>query len=160
MIDQFHGRYSCLSNFAPVVGHLTVEHWYQANKTTDPVWQNKILTAPTPNEAKKIAKELKKRGLIREDFYLRNTSIMLYLVMFKFLLRGDYRDILFETGEQELIEGNWWHDNFWGNCTCGREECLKEGSNQLGRIHMYLRQYLKMFSVFPLITKLPMRGDK
>jgi ribA/ribD-fused uncharacterized protein len=148
-IKEFRGRYECLSNFAPVINNLTVEHWYQANKTTNREWQAKILNAPTPNKAKQLSKELKDLGLIREEFYLYNKTIMLHLVMFKFMFRADYRDILFETDDQELVEGNWWHDNFWGDCTCGREDCLKDGQNHLGKILVSIRQYLRIFSAYP-----------
>ena len=37
-----------------------------------------------------------------------------------------------------LIEGNHWHDNRWGDCTC--ERCsAKEGQNWLGKILMEIR---------------------
>jgi predicted NAD-dependent protein-ADP-ribosyltransferase YbiA (DUF1768 family) len=43
------------------------------------------------------------------------------------------RDALVATGDAELVEGNSWHDNFWGVCSCSR--CKnKEGQNYLGRL--------------------------
>jgi hypothetical protein len=45
---------------------------------------------------------------------------------------------LLETKNAELIEGNIWHDNFWGSCECSR--CNhKPGKNMLGRLLMEYR---------------------
>ena len=33
------------------------------------------------------------------------------------LLPESFRQQLIDTGDAMLIEGNWWHDNYWGNCT-------------------------------------------
>ena len=43
---------------------------------------------------------------------------------------------LLSTGE-ELIEGNYWHDNFWVSCSC--EKCGNRGQNNLGKLLMKLR---------------------
>ena len=43
------------------------------------------------------------------------------------------RSILLATGDEELIEGNWWHDTFWGQCPLGT------GENWLGRLLMEVR---------------------
>ena len=51
------------------------------------------------------------------------------------------RDLLIATGEQKLIEGNYWHDNFWGSCSC--EKCGDKGENHLGRLLMKLRSEYK-----------------
>ena len=49
---------------------------------------------------------------------------------------------LLTTGDAYLEEGNRWHDNRWGNCTC--ERCsAKEGQNQLGKILMNIRTELQ-----------------
>jgi predicted NAD-dependent protein-ADP-ribosyltransferase YbiA (DUF1768 family) len=47
-----------------------------------------------------------------------------------------------------MIEGNWWHDNFWGDCYCNNKsgkhpECLKPGLNKLGLLLMNLRRYFQ-----------------
>jgi hypothetical protein len=39
-----------------------------------------------------------------------------------------------------LIEGNWWHDNFYGSCTCNK--CVNKGENNLGKILMKIREEL------------------
>jgi|WetSurSiteA1Bulk_404760.scaffolds.fasta_scaffold20083_4 ribA/ribD-fused uncharacterized protein len=149
-IKEFRGKYWCLSNFAPVMGIITVEHWYQANKTFELVWQRKILTAPSPEDAKHLARDMEKSGNKREDWHQVNVPIMSQLVALKMLLRSDYRKILLDTGTEELVEGNWWHDNFWGDCTCERCSHIV-GLNNLGKIHMALRSFFGQYSVFPVI---------
>lgn len=49
---------------------------------------------------------------------------------------------LIATGDAYLEEGNHWHDNRWGKCTC--EKCsAKEGQNWLGKILMGIRTELQ-----------------
>lgn len=43
---------------------------------------------------------------------------------------------LLQTGNEELIEGNTWGDKFWGICN-------GVGENNLGKILMEIRQFLK-----------------
>jgi predicted NAD-dependent protein-ADP-ribosyltransferase YbiA (DUF1768 family) len=47
------------------------------------------------------------------------------------------RSVLLATGDVELIEGNWWGDQFWGQCPVGK------GENWLGRLLMELRRDLR-----------------
>ena len=48
---------------------------------------------------------------------------------------------LLETGDEELIEGNRWHDNVFGSCFCPK--CGDKGQNMLGKLLMELRDKLK-----------------
>lgn len=58
----------------------------------------------------------------------------------KFSRGTRYRDLLDQTKGEQIIEGNIWHDNFWGNCSCNkRPECVKEGKNHLGMLLMKIR---------------------
>ena len=38
-----------------------------------------------------------------------------------------------------VVHGNWWHDNYWGNCNCDRCKDIK-GQNKLGKMLMDLRE--------------------
>jgi predicted NAD-dependent protein-ADP-ribosyltransferase YbiA (DUF1768 family) len=49
--------------------------------------------------------------------------------------------MLLSTGDMELTEGNWWHDNFYGSCSCVK--CGGKGQNNLGKILMDVRLNLK-----------------
>jgi predicted NAD-dependent protein-ADP-ribosyltransferase YbiA (DUF1768 family) len=40
------------------------------------------------------------------------------------------------TGDRKLVEGNYWHDTFWGVCN-------GVGENYLGEILMHVRQELR-----------------
>jgi predicted NAD-dependent protein-ADP-ribosyltransferase YbiA (DUF1768 family) len=47
---------------------------------------------------------------------------------------------LLATGEEILVEGNTWHDNFWGRCSC--RNCRGKGVNHLGQLLMERRAAL------------------
>lgn len=133
-IDNFEGEFRFLSNFAPSIVHFdgmefsTVEHAYQAAKTFDKDLRLKIRNAKTPNEAKKFGKKIK----LREDWEDVKIAVMLGLLEQKFAI-PELRQLLLNTGEAELIEGNWWGDTFWGVCK-GR------GQNHLGKLLMAIRK--------------------
>ena len=62
----------------------------------------------------------------------------------KFRQNRDARQILLSTNDAILIEGNTWHDNTWGDCSCGdRPECKKPGLNLLGKALMLVRKELQ-----------------
>ncbi len=64
------------------------------------------------------------------------------LVRQKFSLYTTLREMLLATGDEELVEGNYWCDNFWGACWC--PDCEgKEKHNHLGRILMKIREEAK-----------------
>jgi predicted NAD-dependent protein-ADP-ribosyltransferase YbiA (DUF1768 family) len=65
---------------------------------------------------------------------------MLWGVREKFK-QEDLKQMLLDTGDQELIEGNFWHDNFFGVCSCGA--CLGKGQNNLGKILMKIREEVR-----------------
>jgi predicted NAD-dependent protein-ADP-ribosyltransferase YbiA (DUF1768 family) len=52
--------------------------------------------------------------------------------------------LLIDTDDHELIEGNWWHDYFWGVCN-------GKGENHLGKILMDVREELKLANQKPSI---------
>jgi len=94
--------------------------------------------ASSPN----IAKWLGKKVQIREDWEEVKVGIMTELVFLKFEQNSKLIDKLLDTGETYLEEGNYWHDNFWGNCYCSR--CLDiPGCNMLGTILMEIRKFWK-----------------
>jgi predicted NAD-dependent protein-ADP-ribosyltransferase YbiA (DUF1768 family) len=45
------------------------------------------------------------------------------------------------TGTAVLIEGNFWHDNYWGKCNCNNCKNI-EGKNHLGKLLMQVREEL------------------
>lgn len=124
------GENSFLSNFYEHDG-WTVEHHYQAAKTDDVEWAARILSAPTPNAAKKVGR----RAPMRPTWDDEKLTVMLALLRVKFS-RPDLAERLLATGDATLIEGNWWGDRFWG-------VCKGTGENHLGRLLMQVRSELK-----------------
>lgn len=134
MISEFKGEYEFLSNFFPSViprdGLLypTVEHAFQAAKTFDIVEKLCIQEASTPGKAKRMGREV----ALRSDWEEVKLQVMENCLREKFDNHKLLRDKLIATGDEELVEGNWWNDTFWGVCN-GR------GQNNLGKLLMKLR---------------------
>lgn len=137
-IDRFDGtKYRFLSNFWPAIVQFegawypTVEHAYQAAKTTEKELRRAICLAKTPY----IAKRLGNAVVVRDNWENLKYSVMEDLVRQKFAI-PDLQKLLLETGDEELIEGNTWGDVYWGVCD-------GKGQNNLGRILMFVRNYYK-----------------
>lgn len=142
-IESFTGKYRFLSNFWPAevmldgVRYASVEHAYQAAKSFDATYREDILLCFKAGDAKKFGdtKKLEKLGLLRTDWRTVNKEIMLDLLRQKFSTLIN-RQMLLDTGDAELIEGNWWGDTYWGVCN-------GEGENWLGKLLMQVRAELK-----------------
>jgi ribA/ribD-fused uncharacterized protein len=137
-IDDFRGDYAFLSNFhvAPVtVNHITyptVEHAFQACKTVNEAERRHIAAAPTPGEAKRRGRH----ATLRADWDEVRITCMRSIVWCKFTQHPDLAEKLLATGDATLIEGNWWHDKFWGVCE-------GKGQNWLGILLMETRERLR-----------------
>lgn len=133
-IDNFSGAYQFLSNFYDSTVYLdgvlysSVEHAYQAAKTLDPQERSQVRSASTHGLAKKLGRKVK----MRPGWDNVKLSVMADLVSQKFARHHELRKMLLETGDAELIEGNYWGDVFWG-------VCKGKGENHLGKILMNLR---------------------
>ena len=153
-IDSFSGEHAFLSNFAdcpngiylPVVETRygqeqlrfpTVEHAYVAAKTQSAEERETIAELATPGKAKRFGREML---LIRPDWEYVRLRIMRRLLTQKFAVGSDLAQRLIDTGDARLIEGNNWHDVFWGACSCG---CCPEGSNHLGTLLEERRELLR-----------------
>lgn len=154
-IQRFRDEYRFLSNFwvAPItlpatgpqsfLAHLhgrtapTSEHFYQAAKTLDPIEAERIVTAETPHEAKDLGQAVEPHP----DWERAKIAVMEEVLAAKFDQHPPLRAKLLDTGDEPLIEGNPWHDTFWGACTC--DEHNGAGDNNLGRLLMELRARLQ-----------------
>jgi ribA/ribD-fused uncharacterized protein len=144
IIDSFKGKYYYLSNFyyAPFIKNRlrwdTVEHYFQAMKTTSLKYRTQIRCSTSPVDAKKAGHS----AILRSDWEKIKYNIMLFGVRAKFQQNVNLQKLLLSTNRTILVEGNYWHDNIWGNCICSR--CmLVEGSNLLGTILMRVRTELE-----------------
>lgn len=140
IIKEFTGYYKFLSNFcnSPIQYkdkiYPTAEHLYQALKTKDESIRDNIRTARTPIIAKNMGRCVK----LRDDWEEIKDKLMYMVVRLKFIQNGLINSLLCNTGDTRLIEGNYWHDNYWGNCTCLK--CNKiQSNNQLGKTLMKVR---------------------
>ena len=144
MINRFEGDHEFLSNFHENVIWFngrpwrSVEHAYQSCKTADDNQKKQIQAANTPGQAKRLGQVV----ALRKDWDEVKIMIMKMLVSMKFLQSPVLRDKLLATGEEHLVEGNTWHDNFWGDCSCSKCRS-KEGKNFLGAVLMMVRGRLQ-----------------
>lgn len=150
-IIKFEGAFKFLSNFHPAEVELdgmrfpTVEHAYQAAKTVDMVDRQRIACCGTAAAAKRMGRRVELRG----NWPRVQKRTMQLLLRKKFKPGSDLAEALLATGDMELIEGNFWHDNFWGVCLC--EECgarrrrgeAEPGKNHLGKLLMQIREDLR-----------------
>ena len=140
MIDCFMHEFAFLSNYARILPEspVTVEHLYQAAKAACPEDAARIMSAEAPGDAKKMARKIRKV----DNWDEIKLHIMFNLLLYKFSFEENKQKLL-ATGDEELCEGNIWHDNFWGDCHC--EHCInKPGANHLGKLLMKIRELKKL----------------
>lgn len=152
VIDNFRGEYEALSNFARIpvaiyssledreITYPTAEHAFNAAKSIDPVERAEILAALTPREAKRRGRWAKLRP--GWDAHIRYTAMRM-VIETKFETGTTAAAVLLSTGAAVLVEGNVWHDQHWGDCRCGGQECATPGLNWLGRMLMAQRTVLR-----------------
>lgn len=146
-IDRFTGVYEFLSNFAPARVHVliggkfvavpTLEHAFQAYKSPHDDERREVAECATARDAKFLGQKISRMASWEEV----KIPIMLGLLREKFSRPKLRRELIF-TGDAELIEGNHWHDNFWGDCTC--HACSDHpGENWLGKLLMRVRRDIR-----------------
>jgi len=135
-------EHSWLSNFFVEPDGTCVEHEYQAAKHQGHPWrQVTIMRAKTPGKAKKLGRRWKLNTYQLMEWDNRRIAVMRELIRQKIDDHPQIGYLLIATYGEDLIEKNWWHDNFWGDCSCLR--CFRIGENQLGKIWMALRDELE-----------------
>ena len=148
MVLRFTDKYRFLSNFFEVSIYYdglvfrSAENAYQASKTDSRAIQESFQDID-PREAKKRGRHL----VLRDGWDAARLDYMSEIVHAKFTQHKDLRRRLLATGIEELIEGNTWHDNFYGVCECGGEKpgCdAGHAQNWLGRILVAERIYWRM----------------
>lgn len=146
-----HTPHFFLSNFYPVEITVTIdgvlevyeslEHAFQAHKSLNAA-EREAFRRPGlyAGDAKRMGRLVEN---LRRDWESAKVGIMADLLAQKFK-HPILREKLIDTAPAMLIEGNRWHDNFWGVCFCprgkGTRGCHGMGSNKLGRLQMNLRE--------------------
>ena len=145
MISRFQDEYRFLSNFWRCTIEIddvilpTVEHGYVVRKCGtlsrflhEAGLDSYELKNKTPGQVKRIGRTVS----LRKDWEEVKIPIMFLLLCQKFQ-DSTLNHRLMKTGNQMLVEGNHWHDNFWGSCSCTR--CGNKGENVLGQLLMVVR---------------------
>lgn len=139
MIKEFKNQYFFLSNFyeCPIYYNKLVfcnaEAAFQAQKVIDEKEQYKFINL-NASQARKLGKTI----VLRKDWEEVKDNIMYEIVKRKFTVNKELQQKLIDTKDEELVEGNWWHDTYWGID-------LKTGigKNKLGKILMKVREEVK-----------------
>lgn len=136
---SFDGDYAILSNFAPAVVKFdglyfpTVENAFQAAKSLTSLGRQEFVKL-TPSEAKKLGRRIR----LRLDWNDVKDAVMFSLLMQKFRYGTRAYATLMSTGDGHICEGNTWHDNYWGDCSCPRCAAV-EGKNMMGKLLTEIR---------------------
>ena len=143
-IRSFRGRYGFLSNFhlipVPFRGLVfpSAEHAYASAKTTNPDDIHRIHLASTPAKAKRIGRNV----VCVDNWEDIKLAVMQDVLYSKFTHNPLLGEKLLATGDKLLVEGNTWHDQTWGDCTCEGHRDIP-GTNMLGRLLMIVRSILR-----------------
>lgn len=133
-ITSFRGKYAFLSNFYPCLieyeGELypSVEHAFQAAKSTDSHVRHLISLCLSAADAKRCGREV----TLRSDWNDVRIDVMRNLLRLKFQTDIN-RQKLMSTGDAYLEEGNRHGDTFWGTVD-------GVGENNLGKLLMEIRK--------------------
>lgn len=137
-VTSFRGAYDFLSNMYSATfmwdgrTYRNSEAAFQSAKTLDPVERDtfsEMNGVTAKREGKKVA--------LRKDWEEVKVEIMEEVVRAKFSQNPELKERLVATGAMELMEGNNWHDTFWGV-----NAKTLEGENHLGQILMKVRAEL------------------
>jgi len=148
---SFRGEKFFLSNMFPcsyTLNNLTYkssEHYFQAHLAANTESAHAILNTKDGWAAKRLARTLPRKA----NYKAIQVEVMAQALYFKFLAYPDLRAKLLATPDDELLEENEWHDNFWGRCTCAN--CRQKAGywNTLGillRLTKNYFAYIKLLS--------------
>lgn len=136
-INSFKKEYAFLSNYYISKNGFCAESYFQACKFENTEDKVKV-SQMKPNDSKEFAHKSENKSKLRKDWNKISLLVMENALRIKFLNEPE-RTMLKNTGDAELIEGNTWHDNFYGSCTC--EKCTNEKKeNHLGKLLMKIRR--------------------
>lgn len=139
-VTEFRGENRWLSNFYRVSQGWTVEHYFQAAKFTDPGDRERVLGLPSPADAKRAGREAK----LPPDWEKKKPMVMWELLKTKFA-DPFMKSKLLELRCNRVTEGNVWHDNYWGVCSCSR--CGGKGRDVLGKMLTVLMRRARIEAV-------------
>ncbi len=150
IIRSFDGKYRFLSNFYK----CTVRFDGLVYKNSEAAFQSAKILGRTQDETLALrepftflnpseAKRAGRRCILRSDWEAVKVDIMRDIIKSKFIDNKDLAKKLLETGDSVLVEGNTWHDNYWGCCKCDKCASIKK-HNMLGMLLMELRELIRI----------------
>lgn len=129
------------SNFWIAPDNWHVEGQFQAEKHEGHPWRQVVIRSCGPGMAKRLGRQYE---LTREERFAwdrRKWSIMWGLLHQK-VYYPEFVLWLMSTQDQKIVEINWWHDNYWGDCHCIK--CFRKGdNNHLGKMLVRIREKIK-----------------
>lgn len=135
---RFVKEYDFLSNFYPV----TIIHDNNEFPTSENAYQYaKVKTnlnsfqLCNPGQAKKMGRQLPQI----EEWESKKIDAMREILEYKFA-KDSFLALKLILVTEEIVEHNYWHDTFWGVCTC--KTCDNKGENMLGKLLMGIRKTL------------------
>jgi len=143
-IKFFKNDYEKFSNFYPVSiyyggrNYPSVEHAYVAAKSKDEIFRKMISEIPADQAG--LAKAKGRKIKLRPNWDLIKYSVMKRFLMQKYSYH-QFKELLLSTNTTYIEEGNYWHDNYWGNCYCKKCKNIK-GLNNLGKLLMVVRKII------------------
>lgn len=142
MIKEFRNNNYFLSNFFQEgnieINGFTFLNGEAAFHSFKDLSKQSIFQTLTPSAAKRYGRQVR----LRADWDSIKDDIMYQVTKAKFTQNETLRKKLLNTGNKNLVEGNTWHDNYWGSCICPNCQA-KEGRNQLGKTLMKVRAELR-----------------
>ena len=146
MINSFRGEFDFLSNFHilpnPIywlgIVYSTSEHMFVSFKTNDHAERQWIAGIKYPGQAKNAGGKKGHNGrfiTLRANWDQVKVEAMRMTLLLKYYANPGLIYALCATHPKLLVEGNTWHDNIWGNCTCARCAHIP-GQNLLGHLHI------------------------
>lgn len=154
----FRNEYAFLSNFylTPIhYNNLTfpsVENAFQYAKLPEDILTTSLgktyvdqFTTCTPNQAKKLGRKIPIRSdwdtITKESEGLPFRVFIMRTLLRKKFQNNELREKLMQTNNIHLVETNYWHDNFWGDCICEKHKNTP-GQNILGKLLESIRDEL------------------
>lgn len=137
-ITNFVGQYAFLSNFYKHPHKVVyagnefyhVEGAYQSAKCAKEP-DRELFVGQEPAYTKRLGRRVQ----LREDWEWAKRGVMYNLLYQKFRDPTLQQNLL-DTGDEEIVEGNYWNDTYWGVCN-------GVGENHLGKLLMQLRGELR-----------------
>lgn len=139
----FDGGYSWLSNFHECEVAFMIAHKGAVDELVFDSTESAFQAMKCPSRAKEFvglnpsqAKKLGRKVELRPDWEHFKIEAMRMCLVNKFGYNDELADKLLATGDRDLVEGNYWNDEFWG-------VSWKGGQNNLGKLLMEVREGIR-----------------